>query len=818
MRYRLPTVIALVCILLGLAGLYAVREEAMWVPSEEVDLGSGDLWYSAELEPLARNWGKVAIVVDGAVEAKVRTTEAAEATLHRLVARRRFDSLILSSNGRVVAEVAVASGQTLALRLYGLATVASRRQKLGPFRFADDFGREKIGKGDGWEVLEGRWGTLWNEDRAADPNRFVAQGESISAMAGYMLTGHDFWDDYTFEVTLQLHEAEQAGVIIGWQGQDDYLTVTLARNGPRLRRHSQRGSMLLCEQPLVIFPDNWCRLRVKCRADGQLFVDVDGVAAFAEKLNHVNHGRIGLVAEGGAALFDDLELESTQPISRLSAREARPLQVSSEPYSVKPRYEKDDRDDHLERWAKDADAWLPAPDDREWLRFHLPLFSPFRIETVEGAKVRIRDVQGRVVEATQAPDAPGPYWIECQPGKAGPPHLWDDSVWQELFEQAPANWLAIDGTWQMTNRWQCEPKWSFYGGIGTEAVVLYSKPFFEGDQVHEFYHGMKDIFARQFENRRYARHDVNVSFMTDGRDLFSGYTFMYGGHENKASYLYRGREIVAINETHKFLPFVDIYDLHLFWRRLRVEAVGEHIRVLLDDEVVIDYLEEDPLTAPKGGQIALWTYRNGIVYGRFNSSASHLRIGGSSLPTPIFSHEGAAWKALQPGRVTVDPQGWATNNWGGGTFAMEFPLDSPVDLLATPRLALDLEIPEGTMVNLHLVVSGKPLIVPLTAPIAATYRVLGHRAWYEHEWQPYAMDPLGLPVIDGKPAESFASPLALDLLALVRERYPRLNSPKLQRLTIGNTDHGDYLMAGLRGNRPGARYRVGIPSFLPAAE
>jgi hypothetical protein len=399
-------------------------------------------------------------------------------------------------------------------------------------------------------------------------------------------------------------------------------------------------------------------------------------------------------------------------------------------------------------------------------------------------------------------------------------------VFHDLFENATAGWLPIHGSWDNTSRWQCEFAWTFFSGLGPDSVVLLSKRRFDGDQSHEFYFGMKDIFGRDYQNRRYARRDVNFSFCCDGKDLFSGYTFLYGGFANKASFLYRGRRQVAVNDNVIFKPFDDhnaqnaIYDEHLYWHRLRFEKVGTRVRVLFENEVVFDYTDPEA-GMPDGGHIAMWTRRNGIMYARLNSSAECIRLDAEKYVLEPPGREDLPWEALSLQTVRTEPMDdglvRVVNRYGGGEFAVRHTLATPVDLSVTPYLQLALDIPAGVKVNLHLRVNGKYCIRALTAPMGETYRILGDtsvfppRVW--PEWRLYAALPMSGAELIGVPEKSLSGELKINLQEELRRCFPNTAGLKVEEMIIGNTSQQDYLQAGLSGNAAGATYVVGLPQF-----
>jgi hypothetical protein len=319
---------------------------------------------------------------------------------------------------------------------------------------------------------------------------------------------------------------------------------------------------------------------------------------------------------------------------------------------------------------------------------------------------------------------------------------------------------------------------------------------------------------------------VNFSFLTDGRDIFSGYTFLYGGFNNEGSYLYRRRTRVAKNGDVRFNPFdksdwdAAIDDEHLFWRRFRFEKVGRRLRVFLGEVPVFDH-EDEADDMPAGGHVALWTVRNGVMYARLNSSAQRVRMDAAKYVLDEPGRHDLAWRPLSPAAVRTEPsdggQVRVVNRFGGGTFAVVHPLPEPVDLAKTPWMRIPMDIPSGAKVNLHLQVNGRHYIHALTAPLDETYRVLGDASVLPPRvrpaWRLYASQALQDPVVGGEPRDTIRGVVEINLLEEVRRRCPHAGRYRLATLIVGNTSHSDYLVAGLGGNAAGASYTVGTPTF-----
>ena len=66
------------------------------------------------------------------------------------------------------------------------------------------------------------------------------------------------------------------------------------------------------------------------------------------------------------------------------------------------------------------------------------------------------------------------------------PHVYDYT-----FSSAPTDWRVQSGTWEMTNRWDCSPGWSWFGGSSNEIAAIWNKRKFSGDVSVQFYFGFK---------------------------------------------------------------------------------------------------------------------------------------------------------------------------------------------------------------------------------------------------------------------------------------------------------------------------------------
>lgn len=201
-------------------------------------------------------------------------------------------------------------------------------------------------------------------------------------------------------------------------------------------------------------------------------------------------------------------------------------------------------------------------------------------------------------------------------------------VHNDLFRQAPSDWRLAAGTWTVTNRWECDPRWSFFSGVssGRRPAAIWNKRRFSGDLVVEFYAGIKmdSSRGRRYE---YAR-NMNLTICGDGQDLSSGYSFIFGGWQNSATCIARRGAVVAKTRS-STIPYRS--NIHRRWFYIRAEKTGAKLTFYVDNQSVLTYTDTDAIG---GGQFALWTYDCGIM-------VSRVRV----------SYQGDAPKELPPAEV-----------------------------------------------------------------------------------------------------------------------------------------------------------------------
>jgi hypothetical protein len=228
------------------------------------------------------------------------------------------------------------------------------------------------------------------------------------------------------------------------------------------------------------------------------------------------------------------------------------------------------------------------------------------------------------------------------------------SVGESLFESAPVEWVRWRGRWDVTSKWQCDPRWTFLGlwsdrvEVKSEAAGIFTRASYAGDQDLQLYFAFKDVLGGAGD-RRYIRRDVNFAFACAGEDLASGYCLLLGGFDNRGTQLLRCGKLVHENKSFRLPDFAGSSgDIHWKWYRMRILKRGGTIRATLNGKEVLSWRDPQPLD---GGHVGVWTIGNGIILGRTRFSAARRGsdIAGFRELTPR-SPAAAGWLALDADR------------------------------------------------------------------------------------------------------------------------------------------------------------------------
>ena len=385
----------------------------------------------------------------------------------------------------------------------------------------------------------------------------------------------------------------------------------------------------------------------------------------------------------------------------------------------------------------------------------------------------------------------------------------------DYFEAAPVEWRAESGEWLMQNRWTCSPQWSWYGGSSGQAAMLWRKRAFRGDIAVHYFAAFQ---MKSRGSRIYRPAELNVSICADGRNPFSGYTFLYGGWLNTRSALLKGERVVAQTTKEDLRPptLLDTTPstnfLHRKWWHVAIEKHGSIVRCYVDDQLALEYDDPEPLD---GGSVCLWTYDNSVMVARTwiayeEAGPLDTPLGEPAeepelrAPPAVVSSHGATVHDFERGlgtwgspdgsaRVHLEPRGHGlalavTNLHAGGTFGLAVPVE-PFDALKRPFLSFDYRVPPEVKVNLHVAMNGKE-----------------HAVLFTHADARVAGIPI-LGRIEAKPDGKWHTAV-VDLRALLLHCYPDAGTLPVQALSFGTRDKRRYLAAGLGGNYAGVTYAL----------
>ncbi|MGQ9731200.1 MAG: hypothetical protein ACUVX8_07975 [Candidatus Zipacnadales bacterium] len=187
------------------------------------------------------------------------------------------------------------------------------------------------------------------------------------------------------------------------------------------------------------------------------------------------------------------------------------------------------------------------------------------------------------------------------------------------FSGAPTDWRPQFGVWQVTDRWSCFPGWAWYGGSKHESPLLWSKRQFYGDQTFEFW-GALEMDTSPKQGGYLHPSDINCTIAGDGRNLCSGYSFIFAGDNNTTTKLMRGNQVVAENRNARLVnPTTGNFDFHRHWFHIKVVKVGAELHMAVDGHWVLRWQDPQPLA---GGHVAVWSYNhNGILIARARATA-----------------------------------------------------------------------------------------------------------------------------------------------------------------------------------------------------
>lgn len=506
----------------------------------------------------------------------------------------------------------------------------------------------------------------------------VGEGRLVGAPVGrgdeaLALVGPTSWVNYRLAVDVLAEEARSIGVVFGYLGPTDYYLFRWGEEAgegegavQELLRVTLGGTAVLDRRPAPLEAGR--HYRIAATTDrAYLSVEVDGALALeAADVSRPSAGRGGFMLTGNRAsrgAFDNLEVIFLDP--------------PAEPVSITEQFAREDSMANWARpaasWLR-AGAGLVRYSLPVWgdfaLRIALPPHGRIRrdwsaalvpagegegldeapaVLTVAGAPgvEELTVTAGEEVCLAQAGqdallvtfrrrgacviadvDGVPAAWARAADGDAAPavglrlsapPFTLNDvtltspNIIDEAFATAPTDWIPAAGAWDISDRWHCSPQWSWLCGRDAETPLLWHKHHFVGDIVFEFWAAM----MMDLTEAPHYKHpsDLNGVLYGDGRDIASGYAFVFAGDNNTLGKLLRRGEAVAESKDLVFInPVGANSQFHNLWFHCRAERTGSRLRFSGAGKPPLEYDDDTPLP---GGHVGIWTHQgNGILVAR----------------------------------------------------------------------------------------------------------------------------------------------------------------------------------------------------------
>lgn len=504
-----------------------------------------------------------------------------------------------------------------------------------------------------WEVRSGSW------QNAGDG--------SVSGIGKAMLP-FEATSDCHVQIPVKLGNADAAGVYVRHDDRDGLYLAAIVRNGSGLnvRLFGENGtkSGVLAEKPISGAASQWRTLGVT--AEGPLLsVQVDGKTVIQVPDSGSRTGLIGLYARGNQpAQFGTPEayslLEVNEAVDQLMPSYAGIIDEHT--WAGRPGAWHAQHDNLNRFWHNgyyrstvtlmsgvhplgqaetrthlyltgdtDVAAGYEVVADRIWSEGHVQVtmlrkgvrIASASVETPanEAYLLSLRrqgtcvwaEVNGKVA-VLQPDEKLNPALCRLGVDNEGQPIMAEDlaisTPWARnyTFKTAPTDWHVHSGIWDVTSRWSCTPKWTWFTGMNANgSAEASSKVYFKGDLDLSFYVAARMMPTGDGKSYEQLR-DVHIGLCTGPNGTADGYNIRVGGHRNQYTSIERlGKEVMRI-------PFqIPQVAIHNDWLQLGVSKRGGKITLLYWGQPIMEYTDPEPLDE---GGIALGTESNGILIPR----------------------------------------------------------------------------------------------------------------------------------------------------------------------------------------------------------
>jgi hypothetical protein len=209
-----------------------------------------------------------------------------------------------------------------------------------------------------------------------------------------------------------------------------------------------------------------------------------------------------------------------------------------------------------------------------------------------------------------------------------------ENVFDTLFNESLFAWTINGGTWEVVNRFQCEPTWSHMNGENaTSFAGLWSKMELSGDFCVDFFAGTRMGWYDRPGDYNLTVHSRS-NFPSDGYSVtLAGWDpdwsqrdtrLFRQGRQVASSSAYTAPRVREGNLRRGYEPLVTSANrpVHGAWYGMRFRRVGDQLSYLFDNEPVLSWQDPAPL---EGGALGIWTYRNSIMVARVRIAAEAVR-------------------------------------------------------------------------------------------------------------------------------------------------------------------------------------------------
>lgn len=204
-----------------------------------------------------------------------------------------------------------------------------------------------------------------------------------------------------------------------------------------------------------------------------------------------------------------------------------------------------------------------------------------------------------------------------------------------LFTESLFDWTINGGSWEVVNRFNCDPRWSHMNGENTNGIAgLWTKYSFKGDFCVELFAGIRHGYYQRCG-------DINVTVLNAATTPSQGYTVTLTGWDPDHSQLYtrffrNGKEIGVTdkylvprfregNKRKGYDPLVKFggtRDVHGAWYYIKFRRIGNKLEYYFDNELA--FTAEDGQPIPEGS-FGLWTFLNSMMVARVKIAAEEIR-------------------------------------------------------------------------------------------------------------------------------------------------------------------------------------------------